>query len=164
MTEDLAARYKDQRKKIRTELEAFYLEVEQGSAAVVAEPNLTPQICTAYIDRWNAIRSDVFRFSWKIQRWLAEAKFEFDDGMRKHMDRGPSGKLATLAFGEREASYQTKNLVAWNVLRVLEPLSEELRAVSFQMDSKIRWLEGKRRALHKADDDFRYSSNKDFQG
>lgn len=146
---------------VKAQLDSYVEEIEEASTVITNDATPTVPFITAHIDKWSHTRSNVFRLNWKATRVHSDAKDNHDDGMRPLLASGASNKSS---FEERHAAYISRNIESYRVLRQLEKLVEvDLRPFMFYLDRKIRWLEDKRRQLKREDDDFRYSSSKDYQ-
>lgn len=150
-------------KTARAVLDKYREDVEEQTEEFRAGDR-TIQLVTSYIDTWQYTRGKIFDRHWKTIRLLEEARDQYRDGMRAHLSRGLTGKQSSAHYNEREAVYEMKNAEQYKILRLLEKVDIEMRAISQHLDRKIRWLEDMRRQMRREDDDFRFSSNKDHQG
>lgn len=163
MSEQLVAFLKEAR-VIRGSLDKHLADVEQQTETFLAAQPRTLPLVTSYIDTWQYNRAKIFKYHWKVIRHLEDARDSYGEGLRIHMSKGLSGKHASFHYEERAEVYKTKNLGAYQQLRILEKLDVELRAIQRHFDRKISWLEDMRRQMRREEDGLRFASNRDYQG
>ena len=134
---------------------------------VVAEVNGTKaptlEFLTAYIDRFEHRRGQVFRRKWITSRRLSEARDDYYGRLRKSMKRGPMGKAQQLAYDERRAHYESEHIVELQKVELLTRALDECEKILEYINNKQWWLQNMRTELRHQSDQARYASNKDYQ-
>jgi len=130
-------------KTIEASIDALAAELEQISVKL-SSPNVDLRAVRMGLDRIEAIRANIYSLKHKVLRKWLDAKWVYDDGFRSSANSGSRNQRVVKAYEERRAEYETVNLAYLQELRKWERVKDETVGFLRHIESKIKWLDGKR--------------------
>jgi len=126
--------------------------------------NNTVLFVRGHMDRWEALRSELFGFKVRILRTHRAKKDEYEEGIRGHITRAGSnmGLSRAAHFEERKANAETLNIGLYKELKFLTDSLEEINNTLSFIKDKVFWLKSVREEVIEEARGLFYLKNEDY--
>lgn len=117
------------------------LELESKELLALGS-EVTVQTIRGFLDSWEGMRSDVFRFRVKVNRLYQSLNDEYKNKLRESLKggHGITSLNRPTHFEERKSNAETENLSLFMEVRKTQRILEESDSLLEQIRLKERWL------------------------